>query len=265
MQKKSLGQNFLKDRAILKKIADFAEIEKTDTLIEVGPGEGTLTEFLIEKAGKVIAVEKDEKLAEALQEKFAAQYESSKLQIVAQDILEYEITEPKYKLVGNIPYYLTGALFKKSLEAPKQPVSLTFVVQKEVADRILARDGKESILSISIKVYGRPQYGGLIKAGSFSPPPKVDSALISIREVSKGRFAQAQVDEKHFFEVLRAGFSHKRKVLLKNLMGLQKERGEAPLPAEEMKKIMKRCDIPEKARAENLSVDQWLSLASALR
>jgi len=281
--KKSLGQNFLKDKSILKKIADFAETEKEDFVIEVGPGEGSLTQFLLEKAKKVIAVEKDEKMVEFLKEKFAKEIKTKKLKIIRGDILNLEFKQ-NYILVGNIPYYITGALFKKFLEAENQPKSITFVVQKEVAERIMAKrrllagkQGKESVLSISIKVYGTPKFGGIIKAGSFNPKPKVDSAIISIRDISRERFEARQKSscsesprvsslrsarlssqdfsvgkefEQKFFEILRKGFAHKRKLLMKNL-GATKE-------------IFKKCSMPEKARAEDLSVEDWLCLAKTL-
>jgi 16S rRNA (adenine1518-N6/adenine1519-N6)-dimethyltransferase len=248
--KKSLGQNFLRDKKILQKIADFAQIEKTDTVLEVGPGEGTLTELLLEKAEKVVAIEKDEKLAEILREKFKLQILNNKLEIICADILNYELEIENYILIGNIPYYITGALFKKALESKNKPKSITFVIQKEVAERIMARDGKESILSISIKAYGEAEYGGTIKAGSFSPAPKVDSAIISIRNVNKERFKDGKITEEKFFEILKKGFGHKRKLLIKNL--------------EAKKESFERCGISEKERAEDLSTKNWICLTKNL-
>ncbi len=283
LAKRSLGQNFLRDKKILKKIADFAQIEKTDTVVEVGPGEGSLTELLLESARKVIAIEKDERLAELLKEKFAEEIKEGKLEIICIDILDANIFSSqaqkctdifllensdvatqsvsqgisklitsKYLLVGNIPYYITGALFKKALESENAPKSLTFVVQKEVADRIMAKDGKESILSISIKAYGEPQFGGIIKAGSFNPKPKVDSAIIAIRNINKERFTEAYQDnfEKKFFEILKKGFAHKRKFLAKNL-NIKNE-------------ILKKCGFSEKIRAEDLKIDDWMNLTKEI-
>ena len=295
----------MKDKKILKKIADFAQIEKTDVVVEVGAGEGTLTTLLLERAKKVIAIEKDEKLAEQLKRNFKSQILNDKLEIVSKNILDIEIKDiftqqtqkctdifllensscsprsgsqgisepaaPKYLLVGNIPYYITGALFKKFLESQNQPKSMTFVVQKEVADRILARDKKESILSISIKVYGEPEYGGIIKAGSFYPKPKVDSAIIAIRSVSKEKFLRSdlkfqgpkgQTFEEDFFKILKAGFAHKRKLLIKNLMS--KGVFEMPRSQKTPFDIFKKCGIPEKARAEDLSVENWTCLTKNL-
>ena len=283
--KKSLGQNFLRDRGILKKIADFAQIEKEDTVVEVGPGEGTLTELLLERAKKVIAIEKDEKLVEFLKEKFAKEIKEEKLKIIAGDILKvsegvFEMPRSQktpfdtYKVVGNIPYYITGAIFKKFLEPKNQPSSITFVVQKEVAERIMgshfakaSRDKKESILSISIKVYGTPEFGGVIKAGSFYPKPKVDSAIIAVRNISKENFLRCHLRklglkggtlgnlEKRFFEILKAGFAHKRKLLIKNL-GVSK----TPFLEISSKGVFDTCGISEKARAEDLKVEDWICL-----
>src|SRR3989344_9156995 len=206
--KKNMGQNFLRDQRILRKIVDFAQIEKAVVVVEVGPGEGTLTSLLLQQSNKVIAVEKDKDVAEKLEERFKLEIENSKLAILNGDILDIEnllkiakLKIENYSLVGNIPYYITGEILRKFLESENQPESLTFVVQKEVADRIMARDGKESVLSISIKAYGEPEYGGIIKAGSFTPAPKVDSAIIAVRNINKKKFKG--VSEKTFFEVLK--------------------------------------------------------------
>jgi 16S rRNA (adenine1518-N6/adenine1519-N6)-dimethyltransferase len=291
--KKSLGQHFLRDKGILKKIADFAGIKKEDVVIEVGPGEGSLTEFLLEKikkparldsesvSGRVIAVEKDGKMVEFLEKKFSREIKNRELKIVEGDILSPQVqkctdifllensscsaqsasqgisghVDSKYLLVGNIPYYITGALFKKVLESANPPKSITFVVQKEVAERIVARDAKESILSISIKAYGKPKYGGIIKAGSFYPKPKVDSAIIHVGDISKSRFDE--INETKFFEILKAGFAHKRKLLIRNLDKFEK--------TEKMKEIFVKYGISEKARAENLPVEKWIRLAEELQ
>lgn len=284
--KKSLGQNFLKDKGILKKIANFAQIEKEDVVVEVGPGEGTLTELLLERAKKVIAVEKDERMVEVLQQKFGREIANNKLQIIAGDILKLskvvfempwsqKTTFDNFKLVGNIPYYITGALFKKALESENPPKSITFVIQKEVAERIIARDKKESILSISIKAYGSPEFGGVIKAGSFNPKPKVDSAILSIRKISKENFLRCHLRkfsegatlgnlEKRFFEILKAGFAHKRKLLLNNLLKPTKPMSRVPFDTSRLKEIFKKCGISEKARAEDLKVEDWFHLAKEL-
>lgn len=296
--KKSLGQNFLRDPKILKKIVDFAQIEKGDTVVEVGPGEGGLTEELLKQAKKVIAIEKDEGLAKKLEDKFRDQILNSRLKILVGDILELraeslelegrnqknknsELLAPSYKLVGNIPYYITGALFKKFLETEQQPKSITFVIQKEVAERIVARNPnsakasrgkqKESILSISVKVYGEPKFGGVIRAGSFFPKPKVDSAILSIRNIKpitppnpplgKGREDQRAFETK-FFEILKTGFAHKRKLLLRNLLDAKVSKG--TFDTIKIKEVFRVCGLDEKARAENLRVEDWLALTQKL-
>jgi 16S rRNA (adenine1518-N6/adenine1519-N6)-dimethyltransferase len=161
-------------------------------------------------------------------------------------------------------------LFKKFLENPpagQQPKSITFVVQKEVADRIMgshfalaSRGKKESILSISIKVYGKAEYGGIIKAGSFYPRPKVDSAIISIRDISKVKFEESGIEESKFFEILKAGFAHKRKLLIRNLVGVSR----GTLDTLKLKEVFEKCDISDKTRAENLSPENWLCIAKKL-
>lgn len=271
--KKSLGQNFLRDLKILKKIADFAEVKIGDTVVEVGPGEGGLTEILLQQAEKVIAIEKDSRMVEFLKEKFKLETKEGKLEIIEGDALEIEnllkiakletrqnesfgLAE-NYTLVGNIPYYITGALFKKAFESEYPPKSLTFVVQKEVAERIMARDQKESILSISVKAYGEPKHGGIIKAGSFYPAPKVDSAILSIRGISKERFESAELEENKFFEILKAGFAHKRKLLLKNLEEVFTDK-------EKLKEIFMKCKLSEKVRAEDLKTEDWFCIAKEI-
>lgn len=248
--KKSLGQNFLKDPHILEKIVTHADLEEGDIVVEVGPGQGALTALLLLQVSKVIAVEKDASLPPLLKEKFQREIENNRFEIIEGDILEYKPPFQDYKLIGNIPYYITGEIFRKFLENEVQPQSITFVIQKEVADRIMARDQKESVLSISIKAYGEPQYGGTIKAGSFSPVPKVDSAIITIKNIAKKRFSEYGIDEKLFFNVVKAGFLHKRKLLAKNL-NISKE-------------TLSTCGIKVNARAEDLTVENWFSLVQCM-
>jgi len=256
--KKSLGQHFLKDKKILKKIADAAQIEKRDTVLEVGPGEGTLTELLLERAKKVIAIEKDGRLADFLREKFKVPIAENRLQIIEGDALKtniYNLVTNDYILVGNIPYYITGALFKKVLESRNPPKSLTFVVQKEVAERVVAKNDKESILSISVKAFGKPEINGVIKAGSFSPPPKVHSAILSVRNISN---RTTPTSEKNFFKILKAGFSHKRKLLIRNLAN------SLDIDTEKLMQIFHKIGIPEKSRAEDLNIENWFDLSAII-
>lgn len=267
--KKSLGQNFLRDEKILQKIVDFAQIKNEDVVLEVGPGEGALTKLLLEKAGKVIAVEKDEELANKLPERFKSEIASSKLKILSGDILDIEnlleiakLKIENYCLVGNIPYNITGAIFKKFLSTEHQPKSITFVIQKEVAKRIVGTQNsknqtKGNILRISIEAYGKPYFGGIIKAGSFFPAPKVDSAIIAIREINKSNFIKYNVSEDQFFAVLRAGFAHPRKFLISNLKTILN------IPKFE-NEVFVSLGISLKSRAEDLELEDWFRLSRAI-
>lgn len=262
--KKSLGQNFLKDPKILQKIVSASNISKNDVVLEIGPGEGALTKLLLREARRVVCVEKDNNLAKNLKEIFKKEIDNKKIEIINEDILAYNLEFTDYIIVGNIPYYITGALFRKIFESKNLPKSVTFVVQKEVAERIIGlpshkatstktKNQKESILSISIKAYGEPYFGGIIKAGSFFPKPKVDSAIISIRNISRNNF---QIPEQKFFEILKTGFAHKRKLLIKNLDKITTKR--------ELENVFEKLNINKKIRAEDLNLFDWFNLAKNL-
>ena len=314
--KKSLGQNFLKSALALKKIIEAGEISSDDIILEIGPGKGALTEKLLEKAGIVIAVEKDNNLFYFLKEKFSKEIEAKKLLLLNEDILKYNLPadlllwgvsqadEPRgsaglaspdsdprkvesagrlhnYKIIANIPYNITGAILEKFLTEKLQPNMMVLMVQQEVARRIVAQDKKESILSISVKAYGEPKIIMKVPARYFSPAPKVDSAIIAIKNISRKRVLpllnkeragvrfldsrglpsgtgkdihlgasatleeRNKIDEQKFWEIVHAGFAHKRKKLSGNL-----------------KNIIK--DIPEEyknKRAEDLNLLDWISLS----
>ncbi|MDD5050575.1 MAG: 16S rRNA (adenine(1518)-N(6)/adenine(1519)-N(6))-dimethyltransferase RsmA [Candidatus Pacebacteria bacterium] len=255
--KKSLGQNFLNSKPALEKIVAAAKLSADDVVLEVGPGKGALTELLLEKAGKVIAVEKDDRLIPFLQEKFQREISSGNFTLVHSDILEFSPTsqnllENSYKLVANIPYYITGIFIRKFLSEVAQPSTMVLMLQKEVAERIVARDGKESILSMSVKAYGTPKIIGIVKAGSFTPAPAVDSAILAIENISKDFFRGTS--EESFFELLKAGFGSKRKQLQNNL------RTNKNISQERMKILFEKAGITEKARAEDLTLFQWKKL-----
>lgn len=242
--KKSLGQNFLMHRATAERIADAARLTKESVVFEIGPGTGMLTEALLKRAGKVIALEADHELIAPLTEKFSSDLTSGKLELLEGDIRGFdpEILPEGYVVVANIPYYLTGDIIRRFLESARQPAAMTLLVQKEVAERI-ARDPKESILSLSVKAYGTPIFEFKVPKGSFKPAPKVDSAVLSIRGISRANFASA-AEERRFFELVKAGFAHKRKLLAKNLA----EAG------------IETLHISPKARAEDLPLPSWLTL-----
>jgi 16S rRNA (adenine1518-N6/adenine1519-N6)-dimethyltransferase len=243
--KKSLGQNFLMHARIAERIARVGELAPQTTVFEVGPGTGMLTRELLKLVEKVIALEADAELYENLAIDFAQEIADKKLELLHGDIRTFQITTlPKgYSLVANIPYYLTGEIFRMFLETTNQPVAMTLLVQKEVAERI-ARAKKESILSLSVKAYGTPKYEFTVPRGAFRPAPKVDSAVLTIRNISRKNFT-SQKEEKVFFDLIHAGFAHKRKFVRNNLT----DRG------------LFAGSVPEKARAEELSVKDWLKLA----
>lgn len=240
----------MKSEKIAQEIVEAGEVGPEDIVLEVGPGKGILTEELLKKAKKVIAVEKDEQLAELLRTKFATEIKSGKLEIISDDILKfntsgYSLVASGYKVIANIPYYITSHLLRTFLESDNQPSLMVLMVQKEVAERIVAKDSKESLLSISVKAYGRPEIIRYVPAGYFSPAPKVDSAVLKISNISKNFFQD--ITEKKFFETVKKGFSQKRKMLINNLKA--------------DKEVFKACNIEEKARAENVSLEQWKCFA----
>ncbi len=247
--KKSLGQHFLTSQGALRAIVDSANLNKKDVVLEIGPGKGILTEALLEKVGQVIAVEKDRELFLWLGIQFADAIRSKKLILLNEDILDFE---PKgdYKIVANIPYNITGAIIEKFLTAKNQPSDMVLLVQKEVAERIVAKDGKESILSLSVKVYGEPKYIQTVKAGSFNPAPKVDSAILQISNISRDKFKKEKISEENFFKVIKTGFAHKRKTISNNLKMF-----------EVSLRTLEACGARATDRAEDLALNQWLCLA----
>ncbi len=255
--KKSLGQNFLKSQAALTAIISAGEVNAKDIVLEIGPGKGALTEKLLGAGATVIAVEKDSELFEYLQEKFANEIQNKKLILKNEDILEFEISPlldkergqgVRYKVIANIPYNITGAILKKFLTEKNQPERMVLLVQREVAQRIIANDGKESILSISVKAYGNPKMVMKVPARYFSPAPKVDSAVIAITDLNRKLFGQKAVDEEKFWTIVRAGFAHKRKILAGNLKNIAK------LPT----------DIPINTRAEELTLTDWIQITKTV-
>src|SRR3989338_11160001 len=243
--KKSLGQHLLHSKSYLNAVADAVHIKEGEVAVEIGPGEGALTEVLLERGAKVVAIEKDSRLISFLKEKFAGK----DFEVIEGDALEfdcYKLEAQSYKLIGNIPYYITGALFKKFLTAKHQPSTLVFLIQKEVGERI-ARSKKESILSLSVKAYGTPKYIKTVPAGAFAPAPKVDSAILAVENISRKNFADAAHEAK-FFELIKKGFSQKRK-LLKNNLG------------PDYASVLQKTAIADKARAEDVPLEQWLEIS----
>ena len=260
MTKKSLGQHFLKSDRALRSIIAAGNLTRGDVVLEIGPGTGALSEKLLETGARVVAVEKDDELFEFLKQKYEKEISSGQLILIHYDILKFDLSKlpaRTYKLVANIPYNLTGLILKKFLEYPPaygQPERMVFLLQKEVAERIIAKDKKESILSISVKAYGEPRYIEKVLAGSFSPPPKVDSAIIAIENISKNFFQG--FSENDFFKTVRTGFKSKRKKLFSNLSTIfEKDRVE---------KAFLALGLDENLRAEDVTIENWGKLSSLL-
>jgi len=246
--KKSLGQNFLKSGIALKKIIEAGEIKPADVILEIGPGQGVLTKKLLERAGLVIAVEKDHEFFKFLKIKFEKEITGKKLILINNDILKFNISKLRnYKIIANIPYNITGAILKKFLTEKNQPISMVLMVQYEVAKRIMASNKKESLLSISVKAYGEPKMIMKVPARYFSPKPKVDSAVITIKNISNEIFKKNKINEEKFWEIVKAGFAHKRKKLSGNLKNIISCQGQS------------LAYLGDK-RAEDLSLTDWILL-----
>ncbi|PPD58194.1 16S rRNA (adenine(1518)-N(6)/adenine(1519)-N(6))-dimethyltransferase RsmA [Dehalogenimonas etheniformans] len=256
--RKGLGQNFLIDRSILDKIVSAADISRSDTIVEVGPGLGVLTRALAERAGKVIAVELDRGMASLLRETMSG---LSNVEIVERDILETKVEDlvngAGYKVVANLPYYITSPVLRHFLESPHQPQSLVVMVQREVARQVVAKPPEMSLLSIAIQFYAVPRIVSHVSAGAFYPPPKVSSAILKIDVLPKRRLQMD--DEAVFFKLARAGFSTRRKQLVNAIssgLDLDKARGS---------ELLLKADIDPKRRAETLTIDNWLKLLQSYK
>ncbi|MCK4592806.1 16S rRNA (adenine(1518)-N(6)/adenine(1519)-N(6))-dimethyltransferase [Candidatus Parcubacteria bacterium] len=292
---KSLGQNFLIDENVLGKIVQTAELNKDDVVIEIGPGFGTLTEELSEKCGKVIAIEKDKKLAELLERKLSGyshpsplperegvvklsdkgnwsgivkipntKYQIPNTVVINDDILRVDLEEfinkysfgGKYKLVSNIPYYITSPIIKLFLESDIQPELIVLLMQKEVAERICAEPGKLSVLALSVQVYGEPEIVDYVDKSSFYPEPKVDSAILKIKNIKKN-FSDEHY--KNLFRIIKIGFSSKRKKLANNLSaGLH-------IGKTQSEELLEKAGISLNARAQELGLEDWRKLMILLR
>lgn len=251
--KKSLGQNFLMHAQTAERIVLAANVSPEDTVLEIGPGTGMLTRALLARASRVIAVEADSNLLGILEETFATEIGVGRLELIGADVRSFDSARIKgpYRLIANIPYYITGEIFRKFLTAAHKPSSITVLVQKEVAVRV-ARERKESLLSLSIKAFGTPSYEFTVPRGAFKPAPNVDSAVLSITNIT-GEGFKSKTHENRFFEVLRAGFAHKRKLLAKNL--------EAIAEGKRVHEAFVATTLPPKARAEDVPLSAWRTLA----
>jgi 16S rRNA (adenine1518-N6/adenine1519-N6)-dimethyltransferase len=267
--KKGLGQHFLVNSGILKNILQAADLSSHDLVLEIGPGLGVLTRELVEKAGYVIGIELDSKLAEMLLQTLSP---FKNVSIINQDILEIEplellqqekdkfpsqiFNQTKYKLVANLPYYITAPILRHFCEAKLKPQAMVVMVQKEVAKNIISQPGDMSILAISIQFYGQPKIISMVPAGNFYPPPKVDSAILKI-----DLYPQPQVkvtSEAGFFKVVRAGFCAARKQIANSLaQGLD-------IPKAEVLSLLEKAHLSPHSRAEDLKLEEWANLERIL-
>jgi len=252
--KQSLGQNFLFDENILARICAAADISPDDTVLEIGPGLGALTRELAAHSARVIAVELDDRFLPLLEDELSG---LENVQIVHGDILDTDLAvllPGAYKVIANVPYYITGAILRHLLSGPHKPAQIVLTVQEEVAQRITAVPPAMSLLAVSVQYYGAVQRVMRIKAGAFWPRPEVDSAVIRIVLAPPGTQNSGEDD---FFRVVRAGFSQRRKQLQKNLRQLghsQEQIGDA----------LRQANIDGRRRAETLTLDEWRDIVAAL-
>jgi len=272
--KKRLGQVFLKNKVFLSQIIKAGEISSQDTVLEIGPGTGVLTEALLQTKARIIAIEKDPQLVNFLQTKFK---NNKNLTIIEADIRDFlrnqefknlKLKIKNYKVVGNIPYYLTSHLIQLLLELKQQPKAIVLMIQKEVAQRIVAQPPKMNLLAVAVQYYAKPEIIASVPKSDFWPQPKVDSAIIKltllpvmVRSPKRNRRITTSFPyqrESQFFQIVKAGFSHPRKLLISNLSQNLK------IPKEQLQDIFKKTNIPLNSRAQNLSLKNWKNLTNSL-
>ena len=251
---KGLGQNFLQDPLALERIISAAEIRSTDTLLEIGPGLGSLTRYLAVSAKEVIAVELDQNLLPPLK---AVLSPYQNVRLIHGDILDLSpkdlVLDNDYTVVANIPYYITSAVIRHLLENEPKPRRIVLTIQKEVAKRICAEPGDMSLLALSVQVYGKPRIAAQIPAEAFFPAPKVDSSVLVVDIYPSPLIKGSLLDT--FFKLIKAGFSQKRKTLRNSLSpGLH-------IPPAEAAEFLTRAGIDPQRRAETLSIEEWERLA----
>ena len=251
---KALGQHWLYNREALASIAESAELNRNDTVLEIGPGLGTLTSEILRRAGRVVAIEFDSELAR----KLPAQFPGKNLEVIAGDILKFDLsTLPTgYKVVANVPYYITSKIVKMLMASDNKPSVAVLLVQKEVAERLAAKPGKLSILAISAQVFADVTLGDVVPAELFTPAPKVDSQVVILRTRQTSFFTT--VNESEFFRIVKAGFSAKRKKLRSSLSGGLK------LSKTQVEAILVKANISPDVRAETLDLEAWIRLVKVL-
>ena len=245
------GQNFLIKKRTLKKIVATADLKPKDLVLEIGPGIGTLTQELAEKADKVIAVEKDRNMVDVLEETLKG---FQNVEIVQGDILKYRIQDTRYKVVGNLPFYLTAPAIRKFLESDCPPEEMTLMIQKEVGQRICAKPPRMNLLAASVQFYATPEIISYISKKSFWPQPKVDAAIVKI--IPKPSLIG---DNDPFFKIVKAGFSQPRKQLINNLSK------DLKIDKKKVKAWLLKSGIQPTQRAETLRIEDWLKLTKTFK
>jgi 16S rRNA (adenine1518-N6/adenine1519-N6)-dimethyltransferase len=255
--KKSLGQNFIFDKNMLAQIVGWASLTTEDQVLEIGPGLGSLTRQLAERAGRVVAVELDNRFLPILKRELA---DFDNVEILHGDILKQDpaaLFQGSYKVVANVPYYITGAILRHLLGSSRKPSLLLLTVQKEVAERITAVPPNMSLLAVSVQYYGQTQVLRTIKAGAFWPRPTVDSSVVRIDiSTEQSELIDLKTEQK-FFRIVRVGFSQKRKQLQNNLRQLE-------LSRTDVSDLLARAGIDGRRRAETLDLNEWRAIAQAL-
>lgn len=257
-QKKSLGQNFLTSDIVPRWLCEAAAVESGHTVLEIGPGTGALTRELLARGAHVIALEADPRAVLYLKEHLAPACASGQLTLILGDaralrVADLGLRDKGFLVVSNIPYYLSGFLLRQLLDAPVQPSALVFLMQKEMVARI-ARDKKESLLSLSVKAFGDPTYCKTVSRGHFNPPPKVDSAILAVRDINHERLET--VDPSFFFTILHEGFKSKRKQLIGNLAETYSR--------QVLERIFTELQLPLTVRAEDIPLTTWIALCQKL-
>ena len=252
--KKTLGQHFLFSKPAIRAMVIAGCVYSNDNILEIGPGKGVLTEALLATGVTVIAVEKDTELVVYLVDKFKKYLNTKKLQILERDILNIDIEndifhELPYKIIANIPYYITGSIVRKFLDTNNPPQSMTLLVQYEVARRMVAQNNKESILSLSVKFFGTPVYIKKVLACAFNPVPRVHSAIITIKNITPLYDTEKK---EWYFKIIKKAFVHKRKQAFSNLSVL--------IPADHLLLIFENNNISRTIRAEDISFEKWLCI-----
>lgn len=252
--KKKFGQNFLTDQNdVLNRIMEVSKVKEEEHIVEIGPGEGALTALLLERAKSVTCIEIDTDLEKILTRKYSS---NPKFNLIMQDILDVDLTSvlSKGRVVANIPYYITSPIINKIIENRDIISEMFIMVQKEVAERVCSKSGKErSVLTLAVEYYGEAEYLFTIPKEFFTPPPKVDSAFMSIKFYNDGRYENL-ISESLFFKYVKAAFSNKRKNIINNLITLGYSK-------DFVRKKLERLGISETERAENLTIEQFINLA----